>query len=111
MKKFLYFFLVAILAITGCSNDTFNIPLAQISLNNTQLTLKVGATGSLVATLNPVNTTEPQVIWSSSNQDVAIVDQNGLVSALNLSFSIFCTKKSVSRPWAWRDGRGVVWSA
>ena len=28
-----------------------------------------------------------------------------------LSFSIFCTKKSVSRPWAWRDGRGGVWSA
>ena len=25
---------------------------------------------------------------------------------MSLSFSIFCTKKSVSRPWAWRDDRG-----
>ena len=29
----------------------------------------------------------------------------------NLSFSIFCTKKSASRPWAWRDGHGDAWSA
>ena len=28
-----------------------------------------------------------------------------------LSFSIFCTKKSVSRPWAWRDGHGGALSA
>jgi len=28
-------------------------------------------------------------------------------SLYNLSFSIFCTNKSVSRPWAWPDGRGA----
>lgn len=26
-------------------------------------------------------------------------------------FSIFCTKKSVSQPWALRDGRDDAWSA
>lgn len=29
----------------------------------------------------------------------------------NPRFSIFCTKKSVSQPWALRDGRDDAWSA
>ena len=30
---------------------------------------------------------------------------------INPRFSIFCTKKSVSQPWALRDGRDDAWSA
>ena len=50
-----------------------------ISLDKTSTALQVGATAGLVATVNPANST---LIWTSSNEAVATVDEQGNVTAV-----------------------------
>ncbi len=57
------------------------IPLTGMGLNNKSITLKKNATYNLTVTFEPANTTENAVIWSSSNDAVATVDTNGMVTA------------------------------
>ena len=56
------------------------IPVASVSLNKTSLSLTVGKTEVLTATLTPTNATNRTVTWSSNNQTVATVN-NGTVTA------------------------------
>ena len=45
-------------------------------------------------------------------EGIELFNTNRSVSLLSIPrFSIFCTKKSVSQPWALRDGRDDAWSA
>jgi len=44
---------------------------------------RVGVTLQLTATVKPANAYDKSVIWTSSNPDVAIVDANGLVTAVS----------------------------
>ena len=57
------------------------IPITNMALNTTTKTLDVNATYKLTATITPSNTTE-RVVWSSSDANVASVDQSGNVKAL-----------------------------
>lgn len=50
-----------------------------VSLDQAELSLTPGATGTLIATIDPVNWIG-QVIWSTSDANVATVDQSGVVS-------------------------------
>jgi uncharacterized protein YjdB len=52
-----------------------------VELDNTRLTLAVGAQGRLIATVQPANATNQIVTWLSSNPDVVMVDGNGTVEA------------------------------
>ncbi|MDY5414359.1 S-layer homology domain-containing protein [Anaerotignum sp.] len=54
-----------------------------ISLNKTELSLYTGREEKLTATVNPDNANDPTLIWSSDNEDVATVDQNGNVKAIS----------------------------
>lgn len=54
-----------------------------ISLNTSILALKVGETETLIATVEPENATEKNVTWTSSDESVAVVDENGLVTAIS----------------------------
>lgn len=51
-----------------------------ITLTPTAATIQIGKTQQLTATVNPVGTSA--VSWSSNNEAVATVDQNGLVTGL-----------------------------
>ena len=53
-----------------------------VSLNKSSLTLTVGASETLVATISPSNASDKSVNWSSSSGTVASVDQTGKVTAL-----------------------------
>ena len=53
-----------------------------ISLNKTEASIEVSRTTTLTATVLPENTTDKSVTWSSSNESVATVDANGLVTAI-----------------------------
>jgi len=57
------------------------IAVSGISLNQTKATLQSGETLSLKASIKPSNATIQSIIWESSNEDVATVDQNGVVTA------------------------------
>jgi len=59
---------------------TIAVPVTGVSLDKTSLTLEVGQTDTLVATVAPNEATNKNVTWSSNNAAVE-VDQDGKVTA------------------------------
>ena len=57
-------------------------PVTSVTLDKTSLTLDVGGSDTLTATVEPANATDKAVTWSTSNENVATVDQNGNVKAV-----------------------------
>ncbi|HQA04891.1 MAG TPA: Ig-like domain-containing protein [Clostridiales bacterium] len=57
------------------------IPVRSVGLNKLFLLLQVGESEQLIATVYPDVATNKDVIWSSSDESIAVVDQNGLVTA------------------------------
>lgn len=53
-----------------------------VSLSSRDLVLTEGQSESLVATVSPEDANNKEVVWSSSDEEVATVDQEGLVNAL-----------------------------
>ena len=60
---------------------TVTVPVTGVSLNKTALTLDVGTSETLTATVSPNNASNKDVTWSSSNSNVASVDAQGKVTA------------------------------
>ena len=58
------------------------IPVSAIELSQTSITLLEGEQLKLTATVIPENATDKVVVWSTSNTSVAIVDENGEISAI-----------------------------
>jgi len=63
-----------------CGYDS-EIHATEISLNVNNTTLIVGNTQSLIATISPANTTNQNITWSSSDNLIAAVDENGKIEA------------------------------
>ena len=59
------------------------IYIESIALNETEYTLNVGEKLQLGTTVQPTNATITEMQWNSTNEDVAVVDQNGLVRAVS----------------------------
>lgn len=57
------------------------IPVEKVILNTTTLTLDIGETEKLTATITPENATNKTIIWSSSDDKIASVDETGKVVA------------------------------
>ena len=57
-------------------------PVTGISLNKTSLSLDAGDTYTLTATVSPSNAANKSIVWSSSDESIASVDRNGVVTAL-----------------------------
>jgi hypothetical protein len=53
-----------------------------VTLDENSLNLSAGENATLTATVSPEDAFDTSVIWSSSNTDVATVDENGVVTAL-----------------------------
>ena len=53
-----------------------------VTINNSNITLTVGDTETLIATVVPENATVKSVIWNSLKPEIATVDQNGEVTAV-----------------------------
>ena len=66
---------------TGTENQK-EVKVEKITLNETEVGMKKGATVTLKAVVTPSNADNKAVKWSSSNAKVATVDQNGKVKAL-----------------------------
>ncbi len=58
------------------------VAVTGVSLNKETLTLKIGDSETLTATVLPVNATNKKVTWKSSDTSVATVDTNGKVTAV-----------------------------
>ena len=58
------------------------IHVTSVSLDKTTLSLTVGGSETLTATITPDNASNKNVTWESSNTNVATVDANGKVTAI-----------------------------
>lgn len=66
-----------------CTITVLKIPVTGVSLNHTTAELRVKKTLQLTETVTPENADNKDVTWSSSNEAVASVNENGLVTAKN----------------------------
>ena len=57
---------------------------SSITLNLQEMTLIVGQTDKLTATVYPENTTDPTIQWQSANEEVATVAVDGTVTAVSV---------------------------
>ena len=68
--------------LTGDVTGTVNYKVTGVSLNTDSLSLEVGESEALTATITPSNATDQNVTWSSNNESVATVDTSGKVTAI-----------------------------
>ena len=59
-----------------------------IALDKTEISLEATETATLVATVLPNLTTDKSVEWSSSDESVAVVDENGEVTAISIGEAV-----------------------
>ncbi len=85
------------LNIRALSDDVF---VTDVTISQTEAKLKDTETLQLKATVTPADATNLSVIWKSSNEEVAIVDQTGLVTAVGVG--------SVDISAVAADGSGVA---
>ncbi len=63
-------------------------PVTKVTLDETTLALQVGVQEQLIATVKSDNGTDVTVTWSSSNPDVATVDEDGTVHAVSAGTAV-----------------------
>ncbi len=66
---------------TATCSVTVAVPVTGVSLDQTSLSIPVGDTRTLTATVSPSNATDKSVTWSSSNTSVATVSSSGVITA------------------------------
>lgn len=68
-------------ALIDTKESTGSTEVTSVTLNKSALSLEVGKTGKLSATVLPNSATNKSVTWSSNNEAVATVSANGTVTA------------------------------
>ncbi|MHC6181193.1 cell wall-binding repeat-containing protein [Clostridium sp. JNZ X4-2] len=67
---------------SGGGGSGTNISVTSVTLDKTSTTIQKGSTDKLTAAITPSNATDKGLTWSSSDESVATVDQNGLVTGV-----------------------------
>ncbi|MDE7373000.1 MAG: Ig-like domain-containing protein [Clostridia bacterium] len=84
MKKFLFILTAAVcvaicaFGLVACNNDSGEVEVEDITLDEFQLILTEGESRTLIATITPSNATDQTVEWSSSDENVATVDSGSV---------------------------------
>lgn len=105
-------------ACTVTVNEATNVPVpvTNVTLNETQLEVKVGKERQLVATVVPDHATLKVVKWESSDPSIATVDENGKVTAVALgsalitATSINGNKMAICNISVVAQGNGVLYN-
>ena len=69
-----------------------SVEASTIEINKTDFSLMIGNEIQLLATVQPENTTNKTVAWSSSDSSVASIDKNGKVTAKKLGYANIIAK-------------------
>jgi len=75
------------------------VKLNRVSIPESQLNLLLEETTTLSYQLTPGNTTEQSIEWRSSNENVAIVDQSGQVTAVGIGTASIILLSENKRQW------------
>ncbi len=68
--------------VTVTPGTTQPLPVTAVTLDKEKLALEVGGEATLVATVTPDNADDKTVTWTSSDSNIASVDENGKVTAV-----------------------------
>jgi uncharacterized repeat protein (TIGR02543 family) len=71
------------MTVFGCDNGANSVPVNEVSINKESTNIVVGDEETLVAEITPDNATNQDVIWSSSDQTVASVSSDGIVTGVS----------------------------
>jgi C1A family cysteine protease len=71
-----------------CTVTAAPVSVTGVSLNKPAITIHVGETETLIATVLPSNATNTAVTWSSGNPDIAAVSASGLVTGVGVGTAI-----------------------
>ena len=90
MKKvflFLCGWILAVLCLVSCGGDDgleteMTVKVTSVTLSSTELSMTVGDSHTLTATVSPFNATDKTVSWQSSNSSVASVTSSGVVKGV-----------------------------
>ncbi len=85
MKRPVTLFFAAILTFLhfwSCTEKEQDVPVASITISQPAAEMIIGESITLKATISPSNATEREIMWASSKQSVATVDQSGKVVAV-----------------------------
>ncbi|MDR0661176.1 MAG: Ig-like domain-containing protein [Prevotellaceae bacterium] len=84
--------ILGVLITPSCNKDNPEIPISGVSIENS-LALAVGQTQKLNVSIVPDNATEKvELIWSSSDPNVASIDENGSLQTLKEGEAIITVK-------------------
>jgi len=67
----------------SCAVTVTIVQVTEVTLNRTAFTLDEGKSFTLIATVSPINSTNKTVTWTSSNKNVASVDNQGVVRGIS----------------------------
>jgi uncharacterized protein YjdB len=78
---------VTITAKSGSKEDQLTvhvvIPVTSFDLvSNSDIKVLKGTTSTIVTKINPTNATDQKITWKSQNEDIASVNENGIITAL-----------------------------
>lgn len=79
-------------ASSSCTISVLPIAAESLTLNHTTLQLKVGETTTLVASVYPENALNKDVVWISSDENIASIDENGVITAIALGNATITAK-------------------
>jgi len=75
-----------------CIVNVTDIPqivnVAGITLNKTNTTIDMESNERLIATISPLNATNKDITWESSNSEIAKIDQNGILKGSKIGKTI-----------------------
>ena len=67
---------------TDPSTGSETVFVTSATLDETSLSIGIGRTATLTCTIKPANATDKTVTWTSSDETIATVDENGKVTAI-----------------------------
>ena len=79
--------------VATCTVTVKEVPVESITFDTNNLSVKVGTTAQINATIKPSNATNKELIWTSSDDSIASVDSNGKVTGKKVG-SVTITAKS-----------------
>ena len=86
--------LAAIIIVSGCPHTvkTSTVSVTNVTLDKSMLSLVIGTSGKLTATVTPENATNKAVTWSSDTPEIVSVDQDGKVTAKAVGKAVITVK-------------------
>ena len=79
------------------SSKTSKIKVTKLTLNKKAVTVKVGKTKALKATIQPANATNKNIVFTSSKKKVATVDQKGVITGKKVGKTTITAKAGTKK--------------